>query len=1154
MTPETLVSIIILNYNGREHLEACLSSLQDLEFPKQQLEIIVVDNGSTDGSLGFIKARFPGVVLIHNETNLGFSKAANIGAERAKGEYVAFLNNDMRVGKNWLSVLLETARAGEGFACVGSTVLNWEGTKVDFKGRIDDAFCLAYEPSNDPSADLSEAAPCSLTLFASGGAALIQRQAFQELGGFDPDFFLYQEDVDLGWRLWLRGYECAISSESVVYHRGGASSNKLAPEYIHRLSQKHTLCSIFKNLDDRNLRTTLAIVLYFFLERSRWVPAARESLEMAVDEFKASLDSLMVKRSEVQRTRVRSDAELFALLGHPFNFVLRQESYETFRNSLVNSRENIDFDPNASDSVRSAISAWLNKAHFIYELRLANDFQRQREQIAERDEIVIARGEAINRFQQDLAESERQKLLLSAELSAKTHELEGIKNSLGWRMLSRYGRIKYQRLLPVYRALKLPPYGRSRSEPLTMDQNGQPAPATGAERVAIPLESHAFDVICFPIIDWDFRFQRPQQLMSQFAADGHRVFYLNQKFHASGPAYTVQEKRENVYEVSLCAPSRVIYTDVLDEQACEILFSSLDILRRDLLLGATVAFAQLPFWWPIVDKARAQFGWPIIYDCMDHYAGFSNSDQAMLDYEPELLSSADLVVVSSDALQTQAQQANQNVLLVRNACDYDHFAHVSVRTGSGSDRSQSAPGGQKQNSRPVIGYYGAIADWFDSELVAELAERRPDWDFVLVGSTFSADIKRLAKLPNVSLPGEKHYAEIPDWVRKFDVIIIPFKRTPLTESTNPVKAYEILAAGKPIVSVPIPEMRALSRFVRLASDAKEFEQEVSAALAENEPAATSPFENRASRSLPGWHALSALMKSRLDRPLTLVEARRAFAKENTWKKRYEVLAPAVRDVFQKASIIVVTYNNLELNRLCLESIYARTEWPNFEVIAVDNHSTDGTPEYLKEVEKNFTNLRVILNESNLGFAAANNIGLQQATGDYLVLLNNDTIVTRGWLSTLIRHLQADASIGLIGPVTNTIGNEAKVDVGYSDPADMPAWAASFVREHDGQVFSIPMLAMFCVAMRSDVFEKVGLLDEQFGIGLFEDDDYTHRVKANGFRVVCAADVFVHHFGQAAFKKLVANGEYQELFDENRRRYERKWNIEWAPHQYAQTNN
>src|SRR5207302_8781247 len=126
------------------------------------------------------------------------------------------------------------------------------------------------------------------------------------------------------------------------------------------------------------------------------------------------------------------------------------------------------------------------------------------------------------------------------------------------------------------------------------------------------------------------------------------------------------------------------------------------------------------------------------------------------------------------------------------------------------------------------------------------------------------------------------------------------------------------------------ESRALSSLVSLASDAKEFEHEVSAALAANEP--------------------------------KLIAARRAFAKENTWEQRYESLASGVAHVFQKASIIVVTYNNLELNRLCLESIYARTECPNFEVIVVDNHYTDDTLQYLKEVEKNSTSLRVILNE------------------------------------------------------------------------------------------------------------------------------------------------------------------------------------------------
>jgi GT2 family glycosyltransferase len=1091
--------------------------LQNLEFPQEQLEIIVVDNGSIDGSSGFIRSRFPEVVLLQNETNLGFSKAANQGAESARGEYLAFLNNDMRVDKKWLSVLLNIARAGSGFASVGSTILNWDGSAVDFNGRTDDAFCLAYEPSEDDAKPTSDSVPYFPTLFASGGAALIQRNIFRELGGFDPDLFIYHEDVDLGWRLWLRGHECVLSSESIVYHRSGASSSKISAEHLHKLSQKHTLISVFKNLDDPGLREILPLILYLYLERSRWVPAARESLTAAIEEFQSSLSFLVAKRKEIQSARVKSDAAIFALVGHPFNFLLRQESYKAVRERLLNSCRDLKFDPADADSVRFAVSEWLNKSHFLFESRLREDFARQLEDkdliIRARDETVIQlqeqMTETVTQLQQQVGETENRNLALAVELSTRTNELHQIKQSFGWRMLSRYGQFKYRRLLPMYRMLKLPPYSRNREggEQESDQLNGQGTqnpfePGSGTEQVAIPLESNAYDVICFPIIEWDFRFQRPQQMMSRFAEAGHRVFYVKQTFSPSGPAYKVHEKIKNIYEVSLRGPSRVVYDDSLDDRACDALFASLDTLRRDVLLGATVAFVQLPFWWPLARKSRVEFDWPIVYDCMDHHASFSTNRQAMLDHEPDLLSSADLVLASSEGLQTHVQEGNKHVLLLRNACDYDHFTKARYT----------------RNPRPVIGYYGAIADWFDSDLVADLAERRPDWEFVLVGSTFSADVRRLAKLSNVFLTGEKPYSEIPEWLGKFDVVIIPFKRTPLTEATNPVKAYEILAAGKPLVSVPIPEMQTLSGLVRLASSAKEFEKEISAALTDNDP--------------------------------QLIERRRAFARANTWEQRYEVLAPAVRDLFPKASIVIVTFNNLDLNRLNLQSVYARTEWPSFEVIVVDNNSTDGTPEYLKQAERTFPNLQVILNDSNRGFAAANNIGLGKAKGDYLVLLNNDTVVTRGWLSTLIRHLNSDPTIGLIGPVTNNIGNEAKVDIGYAGLKEMPAWAADFIRQHDGQVFPIPMLAMFCLAMRREVFEQVGLLDEQFGIGMFEDDDYTHRVKLSGLQVVCASDSFVHHFGQAAFKKLVMNGEYQSLFENNRRRYEQKWEIEWIPHQYA----
>lgn len=278
------------------------------------------------------------------------------------------------------------------------------------------------------------------------------------------------------------------------------------------------------------------------------------------------------------------------------------------------------------------------------------------------------------------------------------------------------------------------------------------------------------------------------------------------------------------------------------------------------------------------------------------------------------------------------------------------------------------------------------------------------------------------------------------------------------------------------------------------------------------------------------------------------EQRHALAREQSLENRLADLDGALGATFPLTSIIIVTFNNRDLNRLCLQSLYAYTDWPNFEVIVVDNGSTDGTREYLAEAEREFSQLRVVYNAANLGFARANNIGLQQARGEYLVLLNNDTVVVQGWLSALIRHLAADRTIGLIGPVTNETGNEAKVPVGYRQLDEMPAWAREFTRAHHAYTFDIPMLTMFCVAMRRATFAEIGPLDEQFGLGMFEDDDYSLRMKMGGYRVVCAADAFVHHFGGASFKRRMDSDAYQRLFTENRQRYETKWKIGWTPHQ------
>jgi GT2 family glycosyltransferase len=199
-----------------------------------------------------------------------------------------------------------------------------------------------------------------------------------------------------------------------------------------------------------------------------------------------------------------------------------------------------------------------------------------------------------------------------------------------------------------------------------------------------------------------------------------------------------------------------------------------------------------------------------------------------------------------------------------------------------------------------------------------------------------------------------------------------------------------------------------------------------------------------------------------------------------------------------------------------------------------------------ELARQWPVIRLICNDRNEGFARATNQGIQKARGDYIVLLNNDTIVTRGWLSRLLRYLEQDPNVGMVGPVTNDAANEQMIAVGYGTIEELETFAEERYRRWEGRAFEITMLQMFCVAMRRSLVDQVGLLDEQFGLGTFEDDDYAHRVRRGGYTLLCAEDVFTHHFGRGTMRVLQED-TYSELFEGNRRLFERKWGVRWRPH-------
>jgi GT2 family glycosyltransferase/glycosyltransferase involved in cell wall biosynthesis len=611
-----------------------------------------------------------------------------------------------------------------------------------------------------------------------------------------------------------------------------------------------------------------------------------------------------------------------------------------------------------------------------------------------------------------------------------------------------------------------------------------------------------WDVVCFSIIDWDFRWQRPQQLLSRLADAGHRVFvFRTSAFLPHGErTFEATKLRENVWEITIAPPVMIdVYGGTIDSRTREWFPRLFDDLQRELDILWAVSLVQVATWGEAALEARRRFGWRVVYDCMDEWTSFPGMKAPLVDAERTLVREADLVTVSAARLLEKWRPVNEHVALIRNAADFDRFA---------------APPGERYLDdvpRPIAGYFGAVASWFDTALVAEVAAARPHVSFVILGGVFDADVSALASLPNVHLLGQQPYERMPGYLREFDACLIPFSVDEITAATDPVKFYEYLAQGKPVVATHLPEIEQFSDLFYEAAGPEDFAAQLDRALEEKDP---------------------ALRARRIE-----------VARTNTWKTRADDLSRAVAEVHPRVSIVIVSHDNVEVTRDCLASVLKRTLHPNFEILVVDNASKDGSVEMLRALDD--PRVQLILNDHNAGFAAANNQALGVATGEHLVLLNNDTVVPRGWLARMVRHLE-DPEIGLVVASTNFSGNESRVDVSYTTVGGMEAFAEEYMRANRGKVFDLPVAAMYCVGMRRDVWQAIGPLDEEFEIGMFEDDDYSHRARLAGYRVVCAEDVFVHHVGQASFSRL-APAVYEAIWKRNQARFESKWGVRWTPH-------
>jgi hypothetical protein len=355
VTTTGTVSVVIINFRGTDDTLECVARLNEVDWPTKQLEIVVVENGSGDDSESRLRAALgsqENVKLVVSAENLGFTGGSNLGAEEASGDFVAFLNNDAKPGKDWIREGLAAFGASPRIGAVASKVLDWDGKAIDFVEAGLSWFGMGYK-NHTTELDDGRFDEQKDILFGTGSALFVRRALFLEIGGFDEDLFMFYDDVDLGWRLNLYGYRVRFAPTSIVYHKHHGSMKSFGEYREMFLLERNALHMLYKNLDDESLGTILPAALALLARRAvakgdldseaydirrftgaddefdPTTPISKDTVAglFAIDQFVADLPKLKERRKEIQGRRVKTDKEVFRLFGNIFHPLFGNDYY-----------------------------------------------------------------------------------------------------------------------------------------------------------------------------------------------------------------------------------------------------------------------------------------------------------------------------------------------------------------------------------------------------------------------------------------------------------------------------------------------------------------------------------------------------------------------------------------------------------------------------------------------------------------------------------------------------------------------------------------------------------------------------------------------------------------------------------------------------------
>jgi GT2 family glycosyltransferase/glycosyltransferase involved in cell wall biosynthesis len=856
------VSIVVPVYNALALTKQCLKSIFD-HSSSLSFEVVVVDNGSAPdverwglqqqqehGNLRYLRYPEP----------LGFAKSVNAGATVCTGEVLIILNSDTLVTPGWMEELYHALMTDPSLgALTPCTNHAGEPAQMDFS-TIDlpaaKALAMFAKRPKRPSIFYL---PQRLTFFCIA----IRREVWLKFGGLDEAYPVGNfEDDDLCLRLRVAGYRLGVAQHVFVYHHNNATFT------ANKISHAGWM--------DKNA-ATFALRAREFSEAAvsggplttRWPKRSGHDISVVIlphegGSLERTLRSLanqtVVDFEVILPTDTKVPTRLWIAyldqgdIVYPFHLEALFDALERngtdsiFADGWVKDAETLQVHPDASRHIRDApflLAGWMHHSS------LHRD--RLREESVPMHwprmtwEMQSAPSPAANR---GLSES---RTLSPVEMARSVYRRA----------------VPYEMRLAMDRAVRRI-IGRPLPDPdlkqmQTLAAHLEALRADGVDAGKFVTDGALPAVILFNAVAWNSVIQRQHHFARGLAERGHTVFWVEPALSSPRNWWNsrpLQQLVAGIHMIRLPGTARDIYTLEWNEAIVDAMAAAVAQTASVYGVQQAVMLINYPRWQPVAKLLRERCEWKIAFDCLDDQRAFAHIYQTTLfTYEDWLAEHADLLVTSSAVLQERL--FSRPSTLLHNAADYDLFS------------SGFAMGYLDHLPRPIVGFFGALADWLDMDLIRAAALRFPDWTFVYIGphtfshSSVELDWLRSTHLPNIVVIPQMDPHPLAAHLAEFDVCTMPFKDIPATRSMNPVKLYEYLAAGKPVVCRDLPEVSHLvdsgaAGLISLYKSPEEFFELLRLAVAEDDD--------------------------------DLRERRRAFARANDWDARMEELSGLLVDL------------------------------------------------------------------------------------------------------------------------------------------------------------------------------------------------------------------------------------------------------------------